>query len=50
MVTPVLMPRYDGAATADNVAVEQGRIATDTRDRFIRLQNWARGIIEGVER
>ena len=45
MVKPVLMPRYEGAATAGSVAAEQGRIATDTRDRLIRLQEWARGVL-----
>ena len=43
LVTPVLMPRYEGADTAGDVAVEQGRIATDTRDRLIRLQEWIKG-------
>lgn len=42
-MTPVLMPRYEGAVTAGDVAVEQGRIATDTRDRLIRLQEWIKG-------
>lgn len=46
MVTPPLMPRYEGAETADTVATEQGRIATDTRDRLIRLQEWVRGMYE----
>ena len=39
------MPRYVGADTAADVATEQGRIATDTRDRFIRLQAWAKGVL-----
>lgn len=39
------MPRYVGALTAADVATEQGRIATDTRDRFIRLQTWAREVL-----
>ncbi len=42
-MTPVLMPRYEGADTAADIAVEQGRIATDTRDRLIRLQEWIKG-------
>jgi len=37
------MPRYEGAEGAEDVAVEQGRIATDTRDRLIRLQEWIKG-------
>ena len=45
MVPPVLMPRYDGADTADIVATEQGRLATDTRDRLVRLQAWAREVL-----
>lgn len=45
MVTPELMPRYEGADTAADVAAEQGRIATDTRDRLIRLQEWVKGIM-----
>ena len=40
MIKPVLMPRYEGAETADVIAVEQGRIATDTYNRLIRLQEW----------
>lgn len=43
LVAPVLMPRYEGAEGAEDVAVEQGRIATDTRDRLIRLQEWIKG-------
>jgi hypothetical protein len=43
LITPVLMPRYEGAEGAEDVAVEQGRIATDTRDRLIRLQEWVKG-------
>ena len=42
-MAPVLMPRYEGADTAGDVAVEQGRIATDTRDTLIRLQEWIKG-------
>lgn len=43
MVAPELLPPYQGAETADVVAVERGRIITDTRNKLIRLQEWVRG-------
>jgi len=43
MIAPVLLPRYEGAETAGDVAVERGEIITDTRDRLIRLQEWIKG-------
>ncbi len=45
LVTPILMPRFVGAKTADIVATKQGEIATDTRNRLIRLQTWAREVL-----
>lgn len=45
MVAPALMPRFVGAETAADVATEQGRIATDTRDRLVRLQAWVEGVL-----
>lgn len=44
MVKPMLMPRYEGAETAGDVAEKQGEIATDTYNRLIRLQGWVRTI------
>jgi hypothetical protein len=46
MVEPKLMPRYTDAITADVIAAEQGRIATDTRNRLIRLQKWIDGWVK----
>ena len=40
LIAPQLLPRYIDAATAESVAIERGRIITDTRDRLIRLQEW----------
>ena len=40
MLPPEVLPPYVDAETADVVAIERGRIITDTYDRLIRLQEW----------
>ena len=44
LIAPQLLPRYTSAETAESVAIERGRIITDTRDRLVRLQEWVRGL------
>ena len=43
MVEPKLLPRYEGADTADTITIERGIIITDMRDKLIRLQEWIKG-------